>query len=205
MEIILIEDDKNINNIITSLLINYDILSFTNGESALKHINNNTNLVLVDLMLPGMSGQEIIKKIRSNNSGVKIFVITALNLEDVQIECLDLGVDDYITKPIGLKVLLKKVEILDSTLNCLKLDRDSMKVYINGHIYNLTRKEFDILEYLYQNSNRYVTREQIALHVWGNDFVGEYTIINTHIKNIRLKINGITIEASRNIGYKYVQ
>lgn len=204
MKIVLIEDDTNINSIITNLLSSYDIVSCITGEEGLKHIDSSTNLVIVDLMLPGISGTEVIKQIRMYDKVVKIFVITALNIEDIQIQCLELGVNDYIKKPISLKVLSKKVEIINSTFDSLIMNHGTLEVTFRGNIYPLTKKEFEILNYLYKNSNHYVNREELSLAVWGYDFEGEYKNINTHIKNIRHKITGINIKTERNIGYRYV-
>ncbi|MED2205789.1 response regulator transcription factor, partial [Bacillus thuringiensis] len=152
------------------------------------------------------------KMIRSQ-SNVPIIMLTALEEEEDQMKGFDLGIDDYITKPFSFHVLIRRVEAVlrrsyDKNVNNhlifkeVRIDVDAYRVYVNDVEIILTTKEFEILQLLFQNERKVLTRENIVEKVWGYDYFGETRIIDTHIKNLRKKLAIPYIKTIKGIGYK---
>ncbi|MDQ7237388.1 response regulator transcription factor, partial [Bacillus pacificus] len=161
---------------------------------------------------PNLNGFEVAKMIRSQ-SNIPIIMLTALEEEEDQMKGFDLGIDDYITKPFSFHVLIRRVEAVlrrsyDNNVNNhlifkeVRIDVDAYRVYVDDVEIFLTTKEFEILQLLFQNERKVLTRENIVEKVWGYDYFGETRIIDTHIKNLRKKLAIPYIKTIKGIGYK---
>lgn len=211
-----VEDDDNIANIIKLTLQKqgYDVFVFSNGKSFFEAFENKKpDLVLLDMMLPDISGSEIIKKIRNNtiNDDVRIIVISAKSMIVDKVEGLDLGADDYISKPFDLLELISRVNVQKRRqeknnaylLGDLEIDIKKRKVMRKGVAISLTKKEFDILSLLLLKHDEVVTREELIKKIWGNEFEYETRTIDMHVKEIRKKLGaeGKKIETIYGIGF----
>lgn len=211
-----VEDDDNIANIIKLTLQKqgYDVFVFSNGKSFFEAFENKKpDLVLLDMMLPDISGSEIIKKIRNNtiNDDVRIIVISAKSMIVDKVEGLDLGADDYISKPFDLLELISRVNVQKRRqeknnaylLGDLEIDIKKRKVIRKGVAISLTKKEFDILSLLLLKHDEVVTREELIKKIWGNEFEYETRTIDMHVKEIRKKLGaeGKKIETIYGIGF----
>ncbi|SMF63869.1 two-component system, OmpR family, response regulator VanR [Paenibacillus uliginis N3/975] len=213
--ILVVEDDLDIQELIKQFLMTqqYNVEVASDGIEGMKLFNKQSfDLILLDVMMPNLNGFEVAKMIR-NQSNVPIILLTALEEEQDQLKGFDLGIDDYITKPFSFHILIKRVEAVLrrsndlSTSNHLvfkeiQVDCDAYKVYVNEVEIPLTTKEFEIVQLLLQNEKKVLTRESIVEKVWGYDYYGETRIIDTHIKNIRKKLDIPYIKTVKGIGYK---
>jgi two-component system alkaline phosphatase synthesis response regulator PhoP len=220
-----VEDDLNIQNVIRIALENsqLDIVAFNNAGEMLKKLDDTLpDVLLLDIMLPGMDGLQLIKKLKSNDKykNIPIMVISAKTSEIDKVIGIDLGADDYLAKPFGVLELVSRVKALlrrskvseESTLleiSGLSLDKSNHKVKYEDKEIEFTNKQFALLEYMMIKHQRLITRDDLLNKIWGYDFVGETRTLDVHIKEIRrkLKLSGIeapTIETIRGIGYKFV-
>ncbi|MFK4416631.1 two-component system response regulator VanR [Bacillus sp. RC251] len=215
--ILVIEDDQEIQELIKQFLLTqqYTVEVASDGLEGMIQFNKQSfDLILLDVMMPNLNGFEVAKMIRSQ-SNVPVIMLTALEEEQEQdqMKGFDLGIDDYITKPFSFHVLIRRVEAVlrrsnDKSLDNhfvfkeLRVDADAYKVYVNEVEISLTTKEFEILQLLLQNERKVLLRESIVEKVWGYDYIGESRIIDTHIKNIRKKLDIPYIKTIKGIGYK---
>ncbi|MGE7766933.1 response regulator transcription factor [Peribacillus sp. NPDC096540] len=213
--ILVVEDDQEIQELIKQFLMtqHYTVEVASDGLEGMKQYNKQSfDLILLDVMMPNLNGFEVAKMIR-NQSNVPIIILTALEEEQDQMKGFDLGIDDYITKPFSFHVLIRRVEAVlrrsydQSTTNHLifkeiHVDCDAYKVYVNKVEIPLTTKEFEMLQLLLQNEKKVLTRESIVEKIWGYEYYGETRIIDTHIKNIRKKLDMPYIKTVKGIGYK---
>ncbi|MEA0563452.1 response regulator transcription factor [Lysinibacillus irui] len=213
--ILVIEDDQEIQELIKQFLMaqQYTIEVASDGLEGMKQFNKDTfDLVLLDVMMPNLNGFEVAKMIRSQ-SNVPVIMLTALEEEEDQVKGFDLGVDDYITKPFSFHVLIRRVEAVlrrSNNLNTnshlvfkeIHVDCDAYQAFVNKVEIPLTTKEFEILQLLLRNVRRVLTRESIVEQVWGYEYQGETRLIDTHIKNIRKKLDVPYIKTVKGIGYK---
>ncbi len=203
MKILLIEDEKELVMMIKNFLQAEGYLCETAGsyfeaEDSLSVFIY--DIIILDLTLPGGDGLNLIKLIKSTNRQAGLLIVSAKNSLDDKIKGLDMGADDYITKPFHLAELNSRIKSLarrrhfdggnEIIFNEIKLIIDTGEVFINGNNIDLTRKEYEILLYFVVNRNKVITRESIAEHVWGDNIssVDNYDFIYSHIKNIRRKI-----------------
>ncbi|MEI6579020.1 MAG: response regulator transcription factor [Eubacteriales bacterium] len=218
-DILIIEDDRSIVRIL-ELELNYEKYSFDSAydgkEGFEKFQNTQYGLVLLDLMLPEMSGMEVCRKIRKV-SNVPIIMLTARRDITDKVIGLDLGADDYITKPFEMEELLARIRaglrrgqtrITDTkllNLSDLTINLLTREVLKQGDKIDLTKTEYDLLEYLLSNKGLVLTRDQIIEHVWGYDFAGDTNIIDVYIRYIRNKIDSPydikLIHTIRGVGY----
>lgn len=213
LKILIVEDEISIRTIIKKYLSKFDIniIEAENGKRGLDIFLNNKDdidLVLMDVMMPQMDGIECTKEIRKV-SNVPIIMLTAKNQDEDEIEGLEVGANDFITKPFNLEVLLlriKKLVDLDSN-NDLELVKEQRAVKKNGKLIPLTKKEFLILEYFFENPNIILTRDQILNRVWGIDYFGDDRVVDTNIKRIRRKIDEDRkyIKTASGTGYIFVK
>lgn len=217
--ILIVEDDLNINNMIADSLVknNYSCVQAFSGTEALLRIEQNKfDLILLDIMLPGMSGDMIIKKIKPMND-TAVIVISAKDELDSKIDLLSAGAEDYITKPFEIKELLARVAVQlrrnsrivtntilvhkDISLNC-----ETYQVSLNGNDISLTRQEFKIMELLLNYPNKVFSKQDIYEYAWNDYYIGEDKTINVHISNIRQKFKKVSgeeyIETVWGIGFK---
>lgn len=216
----IVEDDNNISEIESFALKNSGYITevFEKGKIFFKHLQNKKpDIVLLDIMLPDMDGLEILRKMRSTPDYKKIPVImvTAKTTEIDKVKGLDLGADDYISKPFGIMELISRVKaLLRRTLNLeeekvlsyenVVMDVEKRVVYVDNESVELTYKEFELLKLLLQNSGIVLRREVIMDRVWGTEFEGESRTLDMHIKTLRQKLGngGAIIKTIRNVGYE---
>ena len=210
-----VEDDKDIAKIINKTLSKqgYDVVSFYDGTSFIKAFDENKpDMVLLDMMLPDLSGAHLLQYIRkdSANDHIPVVIISANSLVTDKVDGLDMGADDYIAKPFDLLELMSRVNALfrrfkkasSFEYGKLVLDSESHICKYDGKTISLTIKEFDILALLLKNKGKVVSRDEILSSIWGNEEL-ETRTIDMHIKSLRKKINdeGI-IETIYGLGYK---
>ena len=216
----IVEDDNNISEIESFALKNSGYITevFETGKIFFKHLQNKKpDIVLLDIMLPDMDGLEILKKMKNTPDYKKIPVIlvTAKTTEIDKVKGLDLGADDYISKPFGIMELISRVKaLLRRTLNLeeekvlsyesVVMDVEKRADYVNNDAVELTYKEFELLKLLLQNSGIVLRREVIMDRVWGTEFEGESRTLDMHIKTLRQKLGdgGAIIKTIRNVGYE---
>ncbi|MBF1202289.1 MAG: response regulator transcription factor [Fusobacterium periodonticum] len=218
MRILVVEDEKDLNNIITKHLKknNFSVDSVFNGEEALEYLDYGTyDLIILDIMLPKVNGYEVIKKLRENKNETAVLMLTARDSIEDKIKGLDLGADDYLIKPFDFGELLARIRALvrrkyGNTSNTMEIDDlciDIAKktVVRAGKNIELTGKEYEVLEYLIQNKGHVLSRDKIRDSVWDYGYEGESNIIDVLIKNIRKKIDignsKPLIHTKRGLGY----
>ena len=217
--IYIVEDDKNIREIETFALKNsgYQVNDFECAADFYAKMQEKTpNLILLDVMLPDEDGLSIVKKIRSNSESRKIPVImvTAKTTEIDKVKGLDMGADDYLTKPFGVMELISRVKALLRRCSGMEeekfysiggifLDIEKHAVFVDDEPVELTFKEYELLRLLLQNTGIVTSREVIMERVWGTDFEGESRTLDMHIKTLRQKLKdaGSMIKTVRNVGY----
>lgn len=221
--VLIVEDDSDINNFINDYFVikGYATIQAFSGTEGLLRLKSEKNIccVILDLMLPGISGEEIIQEIRKV-SDVPIITVSAKNEEEAKIEVLKLGADDFLLKPFNLEELQLKVErniqkYLNQQVSYKKneefkniiLNQDTREVFVGGQNVYFTSKEFDILMLLIQNPNKVISKEKIFKEVWHEDYCIDTQTVTVHIKNIRKKIKEVnpitpTIETVWGIGFK---
>ena len=191
------------------------------GNTAITEFDKHgPDLVLLDLMLPGISGTEVCRIIRGKST-VPIIMLTAKDGEVDKVVGLELGADDYVTKPFSSRELLARVravlrrhgepeELLPPTVESgsVRIDIERHVVSVRGEHITMPLKEFDLLEFLVRNSGRVLTRNQLIDRVWGADYVGDTKTLDVHIKRLRAKIeidpsNPVHIHTVRGLGYKF--
>lgn len=196
--ILLIEDDKDIRNIVITYFQKRDmkVVEAMDGYLGLSLMNDSIDLVLLDIMMPGIDGYEVCKQIRQDYK-CPIIYISALSEEDNQLKAFELGGDDYIAKPFLPSVLYAKcIAILKrinyqsevKTIHDLKIDYTNHQVYIKDEEIILTHKEYLLLEYFTKNSHQLLSREQILDALWGYDYYGDGRAVDTYVKKLRKKL-----------------
>lgn len=220
VHIYIVEDDKNIREIEMFALKNsgYAVEEFENAKSFFSRSAEKVpDLVLLDIMLPDMDGLEIVKKLRSRPDTVRvpIILVTAKTTELDKVKGLDIGADDYLTKPFGVMELISRVKALlrrsralqddkQMVLGDITLDSERREVHVGGELCELTFKEFELLKLLMVNAGIILHRDTIMSDVWGTDYEGESRTLDMHIKTLRQKLGeaGNMIKTVRNVGYK---
>ena len=218
-EILIVEDNLDINNLIKEALEKeeYKCTQAFSGTEGLMHIKiDKFSLIILDLMLPGFSGEEFIKRCREIDD-TPILVVSAKDSINTRVECLNLGADDYLVKPFDINELKARVTALirrskksskDENINYKDfiLYKDLFDIEINGQLLNLTKHEYKIIKLLMENSNKVFTKDEIYEYAWEDYYIGEDKTINVHISNIRRKIKKFTdeelIETVWGIGFK---
>lgn len=220
MKAFIVEDDKNISEIESYALLNsgYEVMAFEKGDEFFAACNEEVpDIVLLDIMLPGEDGLSILQKIRKDEhlKLVPVILITAKSTELDKVKGLEIGADDYITKPFGVMELVSRVKALlrrssgpvtnSKIFGELKIDEEKYKVSVNDEDCHLTHKEFELLKYLIKNNGIVMSRNKIMDKVWGFDYEGESRTVDMHIKTLRQKLGnaGNMIKTVRNVGYKF--
>jgi len=213
--ILVVEDEADIQELLENFLndAGYKTSLAADGVQALELFGSDSfDMVLLDIMIPKIDGYGVCEFIRSR-SNVPIIMLTALDSEDNQVKGFDLKIDDYITKPFSMKVLIKKIAAvfrrcenrMENGLISYKsvtIDTDGHKVFVNGGLIEVTQKEFELLEELLRNQGRVLTRPQLLDKLWGYDFYGDERIVDSHIKNLRKKLGVNYIDTIRGVGYR---
>lgn len=220
MRILIVEDEEAIAKVLKKSLEReaYAVDYLMDGEKALRRLEMNArdyDLVILDLMLPGMSGLDICRNLRDQKISIPILVLTARNDLNDKVAALELGADDYLTKPFSIQELIARIKAIlrrpnetamtQLQVGNLVLDGNTHQVTFRGQPIDLTVKEFTLLEYLMRNPNQVISRHQIIDHLWGYDFMSASNIVDVHIKNLRKKIGNRQhrlLETIRGLGYK---
>ena len=214
--ILIVDDDANIAELIALYLTKecFDTKMVGDGEAALADFQEyNPDLILLDLMLPGIDGYEVCREIRKT-SQVPIIMLTALSDEENQLKGFEQQIDDYIPKPFSPKILLCKIAAILRrrtaenqnqsllTYKELSMDVDGFHVYQGGNEVVLTSKEFALLRLMLENQGKVFTRQMLLDRLWAEDLEVEDRIVDSHIKNIRKKLNADYIKTIRGVGYR---
>jgi two-component system response regulator RegX3 len=221
--ILVVEDEETLAEAISFLLSKegFEVEIAEDGPAAIAAFEKNgADLILLDLMLPGLSGTEVCRQIRAKSS-VPILILTAKDSEIDKVVGLEIGADDYVTKPYSsreliarIRAVLRRGEAGDAvsaegvlSVGPIRLDSDRHVISVNGEQVALPLKEFELLEFLMRNSGRVLTRMQLIDRVWGSDYVGDTKTLDVHIKRLRAKVekdpaNPELIQTVRGMGYK---
>jgi len=222
--ILVVEDEESFSDALGYLLgrEGFEISIADTGPKAIEEFDRNgADLVLLDLMLPGLSGTEVCRQLRQRSS-VPIIMLTAKDSEIDKVVGLELGADDYVTKPYSSRELVARIRAVlrrngdfsegANDLNVLtagpvRMDVERHVVSVNNLVVQLPLKEFELLEFLMRNCGRVLTRMQLIDRVWGSDYVGDTKTLDVHVKRLRAKIesdpaNPEVIQTVRGLGYK---
>ncbi|MDT1959008.1 response regulator transcription factor [Carnobacterium divergens] len=212
--ILIVEDQEEIRQTILKYLTHegYQVYSAKDGEEGLDILNNNViDVILLDLMLPGIQGEEVIKKIRLVND-VPIVVISAMADEETQKEIFDAKIDDYVIKPFSMNVLTYKIAAIirrsygeqfkELNYKGVKLIVNNYEVYYQNKPIDLTAKEFELLQAMLRNKGKFYSREELISVIWGYDYLGDSRTIDVHVKNIRKKLFSEIISTIKGAGYR---
>ncbi len=219
--IVIVEDDNSIQELLGYALKanNYEIKQFNTGDCLIDFLTkNNVEILLLDIMLPGKSGLEILAEIRKNSKldDLYIIMLTAKSEEYSKVVALDSGADDYITKPFSVLELIsrikavlrrrKKNKVKENIIKYrdVEINEEERTIKVNNSVVELTYKEYELFIILLENIGRAVSRELIFEKVWGYDFSGSSRTLDVHIRSLRSKIPTIAneIETIRGIGFK---
>ena len=213
--ILIVEDEPDIQELLCAYLqdAGYGTAAAGDGVAALELFQSRPfDLVLLDLMLPKIDGFGVCELIR-RQSQVPILMLTALDGEEEQLRGFRLNIDDYVTKPFSMPVLLEKIRVIlrrsggtveDGPLRYreLSLDLDAREVRLEGRPLELTAREFELLHTFLSAPGRVFTREMLLSKLWGYDFFGDERVVDSHIKNLRRKLGRDYIETVRGVGYR---
>ena len=215
--ILIVEDDMDIQELLREFLkeAGYEVTSASDGIEAMDlFVKNKYDLILLDIMLPKIDGFGVCELIRKQ-SQIPIIMLTALGGEEEQIRGLDLQVDDYITKPFSVPILIRKIAaVLRRSSRTqeeghkaieyqnLSLNLDNYTATVDGTAYELTQREFEVLRELLTHQGRIMTRQNLLDKLWRYDFYGDERVVDTHIKNLRKKLGIGFIQTVRGVGYK---
>jgi two-component system response regulator RegX3 len=221
--ILVVEDESSFSEALEFLLgkEGFSVITAATGTEALKKFDQGgIDLILLDLMIPEISGTEVCRQIRSK-SKVPIIMLTAKDSEVDKVVGLEIGADDYVTKPYSARELVARINAVlrrntgegitadpgVMSVHGIRMDIDRHQVSVNGIPVSLPLKEFELLEFLMRNAGRVLTRIQLIDRVWGSDYVGDTKTLDVHIKRIRAKIetdpaNPKIIQTVRGLGYK---
>lgn len=221
--IYVVEDDSNIQNVIKISLENsqFKVICFDQADGLFDMLNKTKpDLIILDIMLPGMSGLDALKKIKKikRTQKLPVLIVSAKSTELDRVLGLDLGADDYLVKPFGVLELVSRVKALlrrsmpedkkkTIELKALILDLSAHKLIYQDQETKLTNKQFDVIKYFMENEGKTLSREELLSNIWGYDFYGETRTLDVHIKEIRKKLMKLTnkkniIETIHGVGYE---
>lgn len=223
-KILIVEDEPKIARFLEMELLHegFKVDKEENGLQALdKIVQGDFDLILLDIMLPGMDGISICRKVRSLEIYTPVIMLTAKDSVDNKVQGLDIGADDYVTKPFAMQELLARIRAAlrktvavktqpaesKRVIACgnIKIFPEQYAVEVNSEKIELTRKEYDLLYYLVTNKNHVMTREQILQNVWGYDYLGDTNVVDVYIRYLRTKIDNPFgskyLQTIRGIGY----
>lgn len=218
MRILLCEDEPELSNALVAILKgnNYSVDAVYNGLDAVAYIESEIyDAVILDIMMPKLDGISVLKEIRSNGNNVPVIMLTAKAEIEDKVRGLDLGADDYLTKPFEIKELLARLRsitrrqsnIVDNVLSFgnIKLNTSTFELYTNEKSIKLVGKEFQILEMLMRNPSKLISVENFMDKIWGYDSDADTNVVWVYISNLRKKLNSLNsnveIKVSRNLGY----
>ncbi len=222
--ILVIDDEKNIRDLIKYNLEQegFEVLVAEDGEKGLDQLTSEVDLIILDLMLPGIDGLEVCRKIKKNDllAQIPIIMLTARGEEVDKVVGLEIGADDYMVKPFSprellarIRAVLRRIDIPPKNTSAeknrltggdLTINLKSHEVKVGGEKINLTPKEFDLLRLLVANKNNVFSRESLLEKVWDYSYGGTTRTVDVHIRRLRSKIGEQKIETVRGVGYKFV-
>ena len=221
--VLVIEDEESFRDALKFMLSRegFDVILAPNGAEGIKLFDSmNPDLVLLDLMLPEVSGTEVCKYIRAK-SNTPVIMLTAKDTEIDKVVGLELGADDYVTKPFSTRELLARIKAVlrrggdlendfvgAVEVGPIRMDVERHVLSVNGEAVSMPLKEFELLEFLMRNSGRVLTRGQLMDRVWGSNYVGDGKTLDVHVKRIRSKIephpaNPVHLTTVRGLGYRF--
>ena len=219
IKILVVDDESRMRKLVNDILTrkNYEVIEAADGEEAIDifYADKNISLIILDVMMPKMTGWEVCKEIRKN-SKIPIIMLTAKSEERDELDGFELGVDEYISKPFSPKILTARVDailrrsnLIDSSENVniggIHIDKAAHIVKIDGEEIDLSFKEFELLTYFVENKGLALSREKILNNVWNYDYFGDARTIDTHVKKLRKKMGekGDAIKTIWGMGYKF--
>jgi two-component system alkaline phosphatase synthesis response regulator PhoP len=225
-KILVVEDEKNIRELIKFNLENagYEVVTAADGKAALDQLSAEIDLVVLDLMLPEVDGMDVCRQMRGDQDlrQIPIVMLTAKGEEVERILGLEMGADDYMTKPFSPRELVARIKAIFRRIKEFKVDNEKLKdeiidagklkldiprhevIYGNDKII-LTPKEFELLRYLIINQGRVLSRNLLLEKIWGYEYAGDTRTVDVHIRRLRKKIEADYIETVRGVGYKFVK
>ena len=226
-QILVVDDEISISELIKFNLnkVGHEVTVTDNGNSALELLEQHSyNLIVLDLMLPGVDGLEVCRKLKSNNktSAIPIIMLTARNEEIDKIIGLELGADDYMTKPFSPRELVARVKAVlrrslkdnqtegELTVGLLRINFNNYEIFLGNSKLELTPKEYELLKLFMTNIGKAYSREQLLEKIWGYDYYGDTRTVDVHIRHLRAKLElepkvAEAIETVRGVGYRLRQ
>ncbi|ACO84948.1 response regulator transcription factor [Clostridium botulinum] len=219
-KVYLVEDEKSLNILLEKYLQRegYEVTTFFNGSSAIERIKDVPDLWILDIMLPDIDGYQIIKAVKENNKNTPVIFMSARNEELDRVVGLELGSDDYLSKPFLPRELIirtnklmeriygKSNNSMDIITNIgeYKISKRQRAVFFGEKEIQLTNKEFELLNFFVENRNNVISREQILISIWGDDYFGSDRVIDDTIRRLRKKMDKLDLETVYGYGYKLV-
>lgn len=220
-KIAVVEDEKNLAPLIVKYLEaeEYEVALYSTGEEAMIHIEEDYDLWILDIMLPGeVSGYDLIKSIKNLHEHLPVIFTSARDQDIDKIMGLELGSDDYLAKPYSMRELVLRVKnILNRTyqgvphksihtikINQYEINKDRRSVYLDNELIQLTSKEYDLLIYLVENPGKAFSRDQILNVVWGEDYFGSDRVVDDLLRRLRQKLPNLQIETIYGYGYRLI-
>ena len=216
IKILFLEDEPNILEVTTEYMKmhGYEVTCVCNGEEAIEKLKNEYfNLAILDIMVPKISGLEVLQYINKNKKEMATIMLTALGDEQTQLKAFNLKTDDFVIKPFSPILLLKRIEAVlrrslkeendNYTNNELYIDDKTYQAYYNNKSLNLTLSEFLLLQTLMKEPNRVFNREQLIIRIFNEDYISNDRIIDAHVKNLRKKLPNNYIKTVIGVGYQF--
>lgn len=220
-KVYLVEDEKSLNILLEKYLQRegYEVTTFFNGSSAIERIKDVPDIWILDIMLPDIDGYQIIKAVKENNKNTPVIFMSARNEELDRVVGLELGSDDYLSKPFLPRELIIRTNKLmeriygksnNSTVDIItnirqyKISKKQRTVFFEEKEIQLTNKEFELLNFFIENKNNVISREQILISIWGEDYFGSDRVIDDTIRRLRKKMDKLDLETIYGYGYKLV-
>lgn len=214
--VLFLEDEPTIREVLKEYMYiaNYHVTETDNGDDAIALLNKNRyDIAVLDIMVPGASGLEVLSHIKDNYQQTATIMLTALEDEKIQVDAFNRYADDYVVKPVSPIILLKRMETIlrrtkqnitkQDITGGLSLREEAYCAYYNGEALPLTLTEYLLLQTLYKEPNRVYNREQLVLRIFNEDYIGNDRIIDAHIKNLRKKLPVSCIKTVIGIGYQF--
>ncbi|NFS07686.1 response regulator transcription factor [Clostridium botulinum] len=220
-KVYLVEYEKSLNILLEKYLQRegYEVTTFFNGSSAIERIKDVPDIWILDIMLPDIDGYQIIKAVKENNKNTPVIFMSARNEELDRVVGLELGSDDYLSKPFLPRELIIRTNKLmeriygksnNSTVDIItnigqyKISKKQRTVFFEEKEIQLTNKEFELLNFFIENKNNVISREQILISIWGEDYFGSDRVIDDTIRRLRKKMDKLDLETVYGYGYKLV-
>ena len=215
-KIYLVEDELDLANLVLKYLLNdgYEVKHFTTGEEAMKHISDDVDLWVLDIMLPGeVSGYDLIKGVREHSAETPVVFTSARDQEIDRVLGLELGGDDYLSKPYSIRELLLRIKNIlgrvsqTKTCNTVSIgvytvNPDERLVLHNNNQIELTSKEYDLLHFLMENQTKKFSREEILKAIWGEEYTGSDRVVDDLMRRLRNKMPQLRVETLYGYGYR---